>query len=165
MFHRQHFPHGPRAERMFHKGDFKYLILDFLKDKPSYGYEIIQALEGRFHGFYSPSAGVVYPTLQLLEEMGYVTSSQQDGKKVYTITEGGRKFLAEREQVAEEIKNRTANWWNPEIHEELHQMMHELGELGRLLAHQSRKADAAKLHQVRDIIRKAKDDVEATLGK
>ena len=80
------------------------MILDLLKDKPSHGYEIIRALENSFHGFYSPSAGSVYPTLQLLEDMGYVKSSEQDGKKVYTITEEGRKFLHEREETIDKIK-------------------------------------------------------------
>ena len=163
MFHRRHFPFAPRPERMFRRGDFKYLILDMLKDKPSYGYEIIQALEGRFHGFYAPSAGVVYPTLQLLEELGYVISAQQNGKKVYTITEEGKKFLSEQEKVAEEIKDRVHNWWNPESHAEIHGMMHELGELGYIMAHQSRKADAETLSKVRDIIHKAKGDIEAIL--
>ena len=48
-------------DRWFQRGDFKYLILDLLKDKPRYGYEIIRELEGKFHGFYSPSPGTVIP--------------------------------------------------------------------------------------------------------
>ena len=58
---------GPFSRRMFRKGDLKYLILDMLKEKPRYGYEIIKELEGRFGGIYMPSAGIVYPTLQYLE--------------------------------------------------------------------------------------------------
>ena len=60
---------GPRRGRVFEKGDLKYLILDLLKDEPSHGYELIRALEERFRGFYSPSPGSVYPTLQLLEDL------------------------------------------------------------------------------------------------
>ncbi len=163
MFHRRHFPFMPRPERLFRKGDFKYVILGLLKDKSSYGYEVIQALEKRFHGFYAPSAGVVYPTLQMLEEIGYVTSSQQNSKKVCTITEEGKKFLSEQEKVAEEIKHRVHNWWNPESYAQIHEVMHELGELGYIMAHQSRKADAETLHKVRDIIHKAKGEIEAIL--
>ena len=81
MFHRGFFQ-WERKFRLFEKGDLKYVILDLLKDKPSHGYEIIRALEERFHGFYSPSAGSIYPTLQLLEDMGHVKSSEADGKKV-----------------------------------------------------------------------------------
>ncbi len=67
MFGRHFFEFGEfgRRTRMFEKGDFKYILLDLLKEKPSHGYEIIRALEDRFHGFYVPSAGSVYPTLQL----------------------------------------------------------------------------------------------------
>src|SRR5512137_1253073 len=104
MFGRRFFEHGRHA-RLFEKGDLKYVILDLLKDKPSHGYEIIRALEERFQGFYSPSAGSVYPTLQLLEDIGYVKSSEQDGKKVYTITEEGRKFLHEQEATIDRIKD------------------------------------------------------------
>ena len=86
---RGHFPGFERHAHLFERGHLKYVILDLLKDKPAHGYEIIKALEERFHGFYSPSAGSVYPTLQLLEDMGYVKSSDQDGKKVYTITAEG----------------------------------------------------------------------------
>ncbi|MCJ7743765.1 MAG: PadR family transcriptional regulator, partial [Dehalococcoidales bacterium] len=62
-------PAGP-----FRRGVFKYIILQYLKDKPSHGYEIIRALEERLHGLYVPSAGTIYPRLQMLEERGYVTS-------------------------------------------------------------------------------------------
>ncbi len=68
-------------ENRFERGDIKYVILDLLRERPSYGYEIIRALEERFGGLYTPSAGTVYPTLQMLEEMGYVTSSQSEGEK------------------------------------------------------------------------------------
>jgi len=100
-----------RNSRMFKKGDMKYVILDLVKDKPSHGYEITQALEDRFHGLYSPSAGSVYPVLQLLEDMEYVTSNVMDGKKVYTITEKGRKFLEDQKETTEKIKGRLDGWW------------------------------------------------------
>src|SRR5918998_2066865 len=96
-----------RSERLFDRGDLKFIILDLLREQPRHGYDIIRALEERFHGMYSPSPGTVYPTLQLLEDQGYVTSSQQDGKKVYTVTEAGRAFLAERQETLDAIRART----------------------------------------------------------
>jgi len=93
-----------RHLRLFQRGDIKYVILDMLKDKPSHGCEMMRALEERFHGFYPPSVGSVYPTLQLLEDMGYVTSSATEGKKVYSITEAGTRFLADREKIVDEIR-------------------------------------------------------------
>ena len=71
---------------MFEKGDIKYVILAILKGKPAHGYEIIRTLANRYYGFYNPCAMTIYPTLQMLEDMCYVKSSEQDGKKVYTIT-------------------------------------------------------------------------------
>jgi DNA-binding PadR family transcriptional regulator len=166
MYHRFRFGFGPRAERFFQKGDFKYLILELLKEKPRHGYEIIRELEERFHGFYAPSPGSVYPTLQRLEEMGYVTSSQQEGKKIYTITEEGRKFLVEREKQTDEFKSQMKNWfdwWTPEIRRELHDIRHELGDLWRLLAHKARRADAEKLRRIRETISKACEEIEGIL--
>ena len=72
---------GSEVPRM-RRGNMKFLLLEMLKDGPKHGYEIISDLEGRFRG-YRPSPGSVYPTLQMLEEGGFVTSQEVDGKKVY----------------------------------------------------------------------------------
>src|SRR5829696_1637148 len=77
------------------RGDIKFHLLEILKDTPRHGYEIISELEKRSGG-YRPSPGSVYPTLQMLEEAGFLTSQQVEGKKVYTITEAGLKLLEER---------------------------------------------------------------------
>ena len=94
-----------RNSRMFKKGDMKYVILELVKDKPSHGYEITQAMEDRFHGLYSPSAGSVYPVLQLLEDMEYVTSNLMDGKKVYTITDKGKKFWKTKRKQPKKLED------------------------------------------------------------
>ena len=160
MFHRGHIFRGLRPERLMQRGDIKYIILDFLKDKPGYGYEIIRALEKRFYGFYSPSPGTVYPTLQMLEEMGCVTSSQQDGKKVYTITDEGRKFLAERE---EQFEKRARGWWPPESIEDIRETMREFHRLAELLRSGAHSVNAEKLARVRKAIAHAHEEVEAIL--
>jgi len=87
---------GPRAER----GGVKYLVLDAVADAPRHGYEIMQVIEERSKGTYRPSPGVIYPTLQLLDETGLLRSSETDGRKIYEITEAGRRELeANRETV------------------------------------------------------------------
>jgi DNA-binding PadR family transcriptional regulator len=88
---------GPRARR----GDVKYFILEVLAQGPRHGYDVISALEEKTGGRYRPSPGSVYPTLQLLEDGGYATSETVDGKRVYTITDAGRKLLEERAPEAE----------------------------------------------------------------
>ena len=66
-----------------------------IAEKPRHGYEIIKTLGERVGGDYSPSPGVVYPTLTLIEEMGYATAAQETGgRKLYTITTEGEAFLA-----------------------------------------------------------------------
>jgi DNA-binding PadR family transcriptional regulator len=87
---------GPRAER----GGVKYLVLDAVADAPRHGYEIMQVIEERSRGAYRPSPGVVYPTLQLLDETGLLRGTEKDGRRVYELTEAGRRELeANRETV------------------------------------------------------------------
>jgi DNA-binding PadR family transcriptional regulator len=155
--------YGP--QRLFQKGGFKYLILDLLKEKPHYGYEIIRALEERFHGFYTPSPGIVYPTLQMLEEMGYVTGSEQDAKRVYSITEAGLSFLTERQKAAEDAKRQMEKWQSPEIHDKFHEIKHELWEVSKLIVHKARGIDAEKLREVQEVISHAYKDIETILGR
>lgn len=80
--------------RFFAHGDLRLVILHLIADKPSHGYEIIKDIEERVGGAYSPSPGTIYPTLTLLEELGYVTvTPSEGGKKLHTITDAGRSFL------------------------------------------------------------------------
>jgi len=84
----------------------KYVILRLLKEKPRHGYEIIKALEERMGGCYTPSPGTVYPTLQLLEDQGYVRAVETEGKRVYHITPEGQAFLEEHRDLIDEILER-----------------------------------------------------------
>jgi DNA-binding PadR family transcriptional regulator len=154
-----------RSARMFAKGDLKYLILDLLTERPRHGYDIIRALEGRFGGLYTPSAGAIYPTLQMLEDMGAVTSTQQDGRKVYTITDEGRRILAEHRDVVGEARDRVREWMRHEGTAELHDAMHEFGELMALLGREGGRAlqDPAKLRRVRDLIARTREELRAIL--
>ena len=85
---------GHKLGRFFAHGDLRLVILHLIAEKPRHGYEIIKAVEERVAGAYSPSPGVIYPTLTLLEELGYVTTAAGDGaKKLHDITAEGRAFL------------------------------------------------------------------------
>jgi DNA-binding PadR family transcriptional regulator len=158
-YDRQRFLTRPRRERLFQRGDLKYIILQYLKDKPSYGYEIIRAMEERFHGFYVPSPGTIYPTLQMLEEMGYVTAKEQEGKKIYTITEEGCKFLDGQKECEERIKSQISSWWNPENINDIIGTMHEFERLAQLLRDKSRTADRKKLHRMREVLSHAYEEI------
>ncbi|HWL71071.1 MAG TPA: PadR family transcriptional regulator [Geminicoccus sp.] len=97
--------HGPREGgrgrgrlgalgRFFAHGDLRLAILHLIAEKPRHGYEIIKDIEQRVGGAYSPSPGVIYPTLTLLEELGQVTVTAEGGRKLHAITDQGRAFLA-----------------------------------------------------------------------
>jgi DNA-binding PadR family transcriptional regulator len=92
---------GGEGGRFFGRGDMKFALLVLLRERPMYGYEMIKALEERSGGFYTPSPGSIYPTLQMLEERGFVTASEVEGKKVYSISETGRTLLEEHQQQQE----------------------------------------------------------------
>ena len=164
MSRRDLLEHKSRRERRFEKGDIKYVILDLLRDRPSYGYEIIRALEERFGGLYTPSAGTVYPTLQMLEDMGYVTADQRDGRKVYSITEAGQKFLAECQERVDEVKGRMRGWWDRSTaRHEMRETIDELDDLKKLLRRERRRVDPTKLQRIREAIAVAYREIEATL--
>jgi DNA-binding PadR family transcriptional regulator len=102
---------GGREGRMFDGGELRLVILALVAEKPRHGYEIIKELSDRVGGDYSPSPGVVYPTLTLLEEMGYARPSQDDqSRKLYTVTEEGRKALADSREQVEAIFARFGDW-------------------------------------------------------
>ena len=88
--------HGPRRyarRRMLAQGDLRLIALALIAEQPRHGYEIIKLLEEKTSDWYSPSPGIVYPTLTYLEEAGYVTGSTEGAKKLYAITEEGRAYL------------------------------------------------------------------------
>ena len=94
-------------ERMFDNGELRLVILQILAEKPSYGYEIIKAIEEQLAGAYSPSPGVVYPTLTMLEEEGYaVVASTEGNKKRYAATEQGLEYLKANQGILDAIGHR-----------------------------------------------------------
>ncbi len=92
----------PRAER----GEIRYLVLEAIAEQPRHGYEVIQHVEQRTGGAYRPSPGVIYPTLQMLEELEHARVVEQDGKKVYAITDSGRRELDEHREAVDAFYNR-----------------------------------------------------------
>ena len=97
-----------RAGRMLAQGDLRLIALALIAEQPRHGYEIIKVLEDKTEGWYSPSPGIVYPTLTYLEEAGYVTAQTEGAKKLYTITEEGRAHLAENRDFVEAVLERFA---------------------------------------------------------
>src|SRR2546427_4538074 len=97
-----------RAGRMLAHGDLRLIALALIAQQPRHGYEIIKVLEDKTTGWYSPSPGIVYPTLTYLEEAGYVTAESEGAKKLYTITDEGRAHLAENRDFVDAVLERFA---------------------------------------------------------
>jgi DNA-binding PadR family transcriptional regulator len=154
-----------RTGRLFEQGDLKYVILRLLEEKPRHGYEIIKELEGRFGGSYVPSPGTVYPTLTMLEDLGYARAvPEEGGKKVYEITDEGRKYLAEHSTTVDDIFERIAKF----VEGFTDTPMMELNQAFQRLARTTYKTatghlgEKEMLERLGDIIRRAADEVEAT---
>jgi DNA-binding PadR family transcriptional regulator len=95
---------GGRPGRFFDQGDLRWVVLQLIAEQPRHGYEIIKEIGERMGGGYSPSPGVIYPTLTLLEELGYVAvSAEEGGRKLYSITDEGRSQLQAQSAAVERI--------------------------------------------------------------
>jgi DNA-binding PadR family transcriptional regulator len=87
--------HG-RGRHRVRRGDVRSAILALLDDRPMHGYEMIQELEERTGGRWRPSAGSIYPTLQLLEDEGLVSAEEVEGRKVFSLTDSGQEAVPDR---------------------------------------------------------------------
>ncbi len=96
----------------FERGDLKFVILRLVSDKPMHGYEVMQALEEESGGGYKASPGSVYPTLQMLEDEGLLRFREEDGKKIYEITEEGTSYLEENGDIVDKIFDRVGAFAN-----------------------------------------------------
>jgi DNA-binding PadR family transcriptional regulator len=137
------------------RGDIKFHLLEILKDTPRHGYEIITELEKQSGG-YRPSPGSVYPTLQMLEEGGFLTSEQIESKKVYTITPEGLKMLEERGETHFEA--------DPEM-AKAHEIRKSLMKLGAAVMDGVRSGDDKTIERVGEIVNQARRDIYAILAE
>jgi DNA-binding PadR family transcriptional regulator len=171
-----------RAGRMLGDGDLRLIALALLEEQPRHGYDIIRALEERSSGSYSPSPGVVYPTLTFLEEAGYVTSASEGNKKVFSITEEGRTHLGQNRAAVEQLLGhlerfgsrmaRAREWFDwrdgdegPDRREEkLPEGLRRLKQVRRRLRSalaEALDAEAERRAQAIDILEQAADALEA----
>ena len=101
--HRHGDPRRGSRRRTFEQGDLRLVILKLIADEPRHGYDIIKAIEGNFGGTYSPSPGVVYPTLTLLDNQGFATVTPEGTKKLYRVTDEGRDFLKDNQATVDAL--------------------------------------------------------------
>ncbi len=156
-----------RMGRMFEQGDLKYVILQLIDEKPRHGYDIIKALEERSHGAYSPSPGTVYPTLTMLEEMGYARGTAEDGgKKVYEITAEGKKYLEENASTVESIFERISETVEPFFSSSMGEVRGAMRHLARSSLGTAMKhaEDKEILGKVAEILNRAATEIDGITG-
>jgi DNA-binding PadR family transcriptional regulator len=155
---------GPGRGRMFGHGDLKFVVLNLLAEKPRHGYEIIRELEDRFGGAYSPSPGTVYPTLSLLEDLGYARATPEEGsnKKVFEITDEGRAYLEENRGTVDDIFSRVDDMGSFMFGPAMAVLGRSFGNLGRagFRAAMRHQGDEQWLQRAREILERAARDIE-----
>lgn len=155
--------HRGRMGRVFEQGDLKYVVLRLLEEKPRHGYEIIKELEDRFGGAYSPSPGTVYPTLTMLEDLGYAkVSPDEGGRKVYVITPEGSAYLKEHSTTVDTIFERIARFMEGFLDTPMMEVNSAFRRVARsAYGHASKNVnDSAKLQRIREILDRAAAELE-----
>jgi DNA-binding PadR family transcriptional regulator len=153
---------APRLER----GQVRYLVLDALADRPRHGYEVIQVIGEKSHGAYKPSPGVVYPTLQMLEELGHARTVAQGDRKVYEITDEGRRDLREHAaEIAEFYEGNADYGWEHHADDVAH-VMKRIGRVMWLFKQTMRRGGVrpATMRKMRNILDEALSKLEDLLS-
>ncbi|HEU5171137.1 MAG TPA: PadR family transcriptional regulator [Gemmatimonadales bacterium] len=157
-------PRGGARRRgpLFESGEIKFVILRLLREKPRHGYEIIKALEERMGGHYTPSAGTVYPTLQLLEDQGYVRAVETEGRKVYHITPEGERFLDDNRDVLDEILERVRDTLRDVAGGSMGELNAAVARLAAMTYKQAwrRGPDHPSIRRVVEILRRTAEEIE-----
>ena len=159
---------GGGFERM-ERGALRLVLLDALRDEPRHGYDLIKVLEQRTNGQYSPSPGVIYPTLQYLEDLGLVSANAEASRRVFQITEAG---LAELETHGEWLQafwaRFNAGTNDGPVRYEVGFLRDEFESLGRTLWTGLREAIAAgdvnTLKRVRQAIQNCREEVRGIVS-
>jgi DNA-binding PadR family transcriptional regulator len=143
------------------RGDIKFILLEMLSDHSSHGYDLIKEMENRYGGFRRLSPGSVYPTLQMLEEGGYLTSESIGGKRVYTITDAGKELLAERfpESTSDSSKEIC------DVPLEFNELRNAVTELSAVVMQVARSGNTLRMTRVRELLEQTKRDIYAMLAK
>ena len=155
------------APRSVARGGIRFAVLSLLKEKPRHGYDMIREMEQLSGGLYSPSPGAIYPTLQALEDQDLVTSSNEEGKKVYAITEAGIAYLEQHKERVDSHRERWEARWgggqegeSAETLNELHEAFHAIKRAVRDSA-----GDAAKLSEACQILKEAAVKISEVAGR
>jgi len=147
---------GPRARR----GDVRAAVLALLAERPMHGYEMIKEIEERTGGAWTPSAGSIYPTLQMLEDEGLIQGEESEGKRRFSLTDGGR---AEHDEKSGEV----APWdaVTAGAAPEQMQLRASVGKLHHAVGQVFHAADAEQQKRVRELLDETRRKIYGILAE
>jgi DNA-binding PadR family transcriptional regulator len=149
---------GSRARR----GDVRAAVLALLAEEPMHGYEMIKEIESRSGGVWKPSAGSIYPTLQLLEDEGLIAGEEVGGKRRFTLTDEGRAAAEERgERSAEPPWEEVRSGTPPEVH----RLAHSMRQLNEAIAQSLKAGSEQQQARVRDLLDETRRKIYAILSE
>jgi DNA-binding PadR family transcriptional regulator len=157
---------APRS-RFFGPGEVRLAILSLLTDGPRHGYELMKMLAQRSGGIYRASAGTIYPTLQQLEDEGLIAADAQEGKRVYRITDEGRRELRLEEDVVDRIWRRAKMWneWRGAFDPDVQEIVRPAERVMKAAFSAMAGKASANADKVREILERALRDLENLRAK
>jgi DNA-binding transcriptional ArsR family regulator len=137
-------------------------LLSLLAEAPGHGYDLMKRLETRSGGLYRASAGTVYPVLQQLEDEGLIRSREEDGKKVYEITDAGRVEVGSADDAVEGIWRRAGQWreWGGCIGPDTMEVAMAVGRLAKTAFSAASAGPQERVDRVVEILNRARREID-----
>ncbi len=152
---------GPRGVGRVRRGDVPLALLAVVAEQPRHGYDIIRELQERSGGLWHPSPGSIYPTLQMLEEQGLLSSEDVDGKRIYSITDEGRAHLEERRAKSGEAPWEVAGQGK----ERFAKLVGAMSQLGAAVMQVARAGSSEQVDRATEIVGEARKKIYAILSE
>ncbi len=152
---------GGRRRRMFDSDELRLVLLKLIADQPRHGYDLIRDIEERTGGAYAPSAGVVYPTLTLLDEMALIEAVSEGSRKQFAATDAGRAHLEERADEVAALMKRLDALGEQRARVDRAPIRRATANLFAALAHRVASGDTENLaHEIAEVIDEAARKIE-----
>ena len=153
---------GPRRT-FFRQGEVRLALLSLLEDGDAHGYELMKRLAERSGGMYRASAGTVYPVLQQLEDEDLVRAREEEGKRIYSLTDAGREELDRNREAVARIWRRAGGWkeWGAHLGPETAEIWGSFGRLARSAFRAAARCEPGSMERVREVLDRAREELDA----
>ncbi|RED15030.1 PadR family transcriptional regulator [Parasphingopyxis lamellibrachiae] len=152
-----------RRRRIFDSGELRLVLLKLIADEARHGYDLIRAIEELTGGAYTPSPGIIYPTLNLLEDSSLIEPVEADGsRKAFAATDAGRAEIEEKQAEVEALLARLSQMRERENKAENASVRRAMGNLFAVLGHRFSRddTDEALARQITEILDETAQRIE-----